>query len=121
MVAAMIDETVRGATDGYTLTVRIAGIAMSVAVCIWWFRISKTHRRHVLWRRITGYILFMFGSFGLFDMLGLVFLPAVQQVNVVVVIVTVIRFVMDFIFPAGLIVGAYFLVFKSNRRAGPAQ
>jgi cytochrome bd-type quinol oxidase subunit 2 len=102
----------------YASILALLGGIISVAVCVWWFDLSKRRRRRSLLSRGSGYIAFGWGSM----------LPASLYVipdELFVKNGNVTGLIMFFWFlvivAAGLVAGASYLVFRKDEKGGLRQ
>ncbi len=90
--------------------------AISVALCVWWYNVSKRRRRRGKVLRTLGYIVFYLGS--LTPISYVIYAGLSFGTNRVPSgLGLVLAFVQYLLLVAGLIAGAYYLVFRSDEKA----
>lgn len=91
--------------------IQIVSILSSIAACVWWFVISRTHGRRELVRRVFGYVAFGFGSMLPVSAADIVLMGAAHKVPL---IHTLALFIGCFAAGAVLVAGAFYMVFRRH-------
>ncbi len=99
----------------------LLGAAISIAICFWWYGLSRRRRRRVQQSRILGYILFAIGSCSPSTGFRIGPLAALTSKGVgygetqaMAAGLTVLYLLLA----AGCLTGAYYLVFRPDEKAG---
>ena len=95
----------------HVFPIQVVCFLASLAACIWWFVVSRTHRRREAGRRVLGYIAFGFGSMLPLSAALVVLLGAVHKDSLTR---TLTIFIACLAAAAALIAGAFYLVFRRN-------
>jgi hypothetical protein len=95
-----------------TFPIQILCYLVSLGACAWWFVFSRTHERREFWRRMLGYIAFGFGSMLPLSAASVVLLGPVRGFTE-----TYFLFVLCLAVAAGLIAGAFHVVFRRHENA----
>ena len=98
----------------HTFPIQVVCYLASLGACIWWFVVSRTHGRRELARRALGYFAFGFGSMLPLSAAYIILLGAVHKDSL---IHTIVLFIACLAAAAGLIAGAFHLVFRRHENA----